>query len=184
MNTILRRSAVSAVALVLAASPVLAGEATPDLARGAKLYNDNCGRCHNPRSPSEYSDREWPLIVTHMRVIGGLPGDQARSIEAFLRATNNPPAPERTAVKESGGSEALDGQQLVERLGCRGCHVVGGAGGGIGPDLDTVFARRSEEYVREQIRHPKVHNPESVMPELGLSDAQIDAILSTLRAAH
>jgi hypothetical protein len=26
------------------------------------------------------------MIITHMRVVAGLPGDQARSIDVFLRA--------------------------------------------------------------------------------------------------
>ena len=63
----------------LAAEPV---EEAPNFARGASLYSANCGRCHNARGPGEYSDGTWPIVVTHMRVIAGLPGDQDRGLSS------------------------------------------------------------------------------------------------------
>lgn len=58
------------------------------VAAGAKAWVDNCGRCHNMRSPGEFNDYEWSLIVDHMRVRANLPGDVARDIKAFLRSAN------------------------------------------------------------------------------------------------
>lgn len=65
---------------------------TPDpmrLARGAKAWADNCGRCHNIRSPREFSDKNWSLIVKHMRVRANIPGKTAEDIELFLKSSNN-----------------------------------------------------------------------------------------------
>lgn len=151
---------------------------TPDFARGASLYSANCGRCHNARGPGEYSDGTWPMIVTHMRVISGLPGDQAREIEAFLRASNNPPV--RVAAKMVPSVE-LSGEQLMQQYGCRGCHTFGGNGGTIGPSLDGLFERRDEAWVRSQIQRPRMHNAKTVMPEFGFSDAEVSRIISVLR---
>ncbi len=175
--------------VVLAATSAAANEAEkapPDLARGARLYSDNCGRCHNARGPAEYSDAHWPLIVTHMRVIAGLPGEQARTIEAFLRASNNPPPPPRrlgrlAAVVPAAG---LSGSELIERYGCRGCHVIGDAGGSIGPSLRGLFERRQADWIRVQIQTPREHNAKTLMPLYGLSDAETSAILEALRAAR
>ena len=59
------------------------------LARGARSWSRECGRCHNLRSPSELSDEEWDVSVTHMRVRANIPGDEAEDIIAFLKASNN-----------------------------------------------------------------------------------------------
>lgn len=79
--------------LLLSAAPALAGDNKPApdpmrFARGAREWADNCGRCHNIRSPKEFSDKDWSLIVKHMRVRANIPGKTADDIEAFLKASN------------------------------------------------------------------------------------------------
>ena len=151
-----------------------------DVARGAKFYSDNCSRCHNARGPGEHRDREWSVVMTHMRVIAGLPGQQARDIEAFLRASNNPP---RLALP-SARRVALSGDELIEQYGCGGCHVIGGGGGTVGPSLDSVFDRRDPEWIRGQIKEPREQNPMTVMPHFGLSDAEVEAIMEALKRSR
>ncbi len=158
-----------------------ADEEMGDFARGAKYYADNCGRCHKARAPSEHRDREWSIVVTHMRVAAGLPGQQARDVEAYLRASNNPPRP--VAPVELATS-VLSGAQLLDSYGCRACHVIGGRGGAIAPELDSVFERRDLEWVRVQIQHPRQHNPLTVMPDFGFTDDQAAMIVEVLRAAQ
>lgn len=164
-------------AAALLTIPISASDEPQDYARGASLYSGNCGRCHNARGPGEYSDRDWPLIITHMRVIAGLPGDQARAVEAFLRASNNPPM--RTAVARA--PSGLSGEELIQSLGCRGCHEIAGQGGSIGPSLKGIFDRRDEDWVRDQIQRPRTNNPRTVMPEFGINDADARAIAEALR---
>ena len=161
------------------ALPGVAQDAVPDFARGASLYSANCGRCHNARGPSEFSDRAWPLIMTHMRVVAGLPGDQARAIEAFLVASNNPPARRAHTVMPLDAS----GAELIDQYGCRGCHRIGAQGGTIGPSLNDVFERRTEAWLQNQIQRPLEHNPRSPMPDFGLNDKQVRAIVDALRRA-
>lgn len=57
-------------------------------ARGARLYNDVCGRCHNARSPAEFSDRDWTTITAHMRTRTHMTRAESRAVAAFLRASN------------------------------------------------------------------------------------------------
>lgn len=174
-----RLSVVSVAAVLLLLAPIAWAETSqPEVARGAKLYSDNCGRCHNPRSPRDLDDRYWPIAVQHMRVIGGIPGDQARAIADFLMASNNPaPVP----LVKQGPPPVLSGSELIETYGCRGCHTIGGQGGQVGPSLDGVLERRDEEWVSVQILEPREHNPATAMPDFGLSKAQVDAIVETLR---
>ncbi len=54
----------------------------------AELWAENCGRCHNVRSPKERSDRQWELITRHMRLRANLPGQDVRRILEFLKDSN------------------------------------------------------------------------------------------------
>jgi len=91
--------AVAVGAITIAAAPrTWAGQDQPaqaaagsdplQIARGASAWANNCGRCHNLRDPKEFSDKNWDVIVNHMRVIAPLPGEVARDVKAFLKATN------------------------------------------------------------------------------------------------
>ncbi len=83
--------AVSCGSLV-AQEPVAEKKAQEDagaaIARGAQAWSDNCARCHNMRQPNEFRDDLWKPIVTHMRVRGGLTGQESRDILLFLQTGN------------------------------------------------------------------------------------------------
>ena len=83
---------ISAILLSAAATAQPAAKANrPDplqIARGAKAWSENCGRCHNLRDPKEFSDKNWDVIVNHMRTLAPLPGAVTRDIKAFLKASN------------------------------------------------------------------------------------------------
>lgn len=71
--------------------PAGAQQSKPDpaqIGRGAKAWAEQCNRCHNLRNIKDQSDGEWSVSVTHMRVRGNIPGQMARDIEAFLKASN------------------------------------------------------------------------------------------------
>ena len=55
---------------------------------GSQLWAENCGRCHNTRSPAVYSDGEWEVAMQHMRVRANLTAEEHRKIERFLKAGN------------------------------------------------------------------------------------------------
>jgi len=71
-------------------TPAIGDASAGNMGRGAKVYSENCGRCHNPRAPSDHLDRDWQVIVQHMRVVAHLTGQQQRDVEAFLLAANEP----------------------------------------------------------------------------------------------
>ncbi len=55
---------------------------------GALAWSQNCMRCHNLRNPKERSDREWDVIVHHMRVRANLTAEEHRLILRFLQSAN------------------------------------------------------------------------------------------------
>ncbi len=67
---------------------VVQGAAEGDFSRGAQAWVENCGRCHNVRDPREFRDDLWRPIVYHMRIRGGLTGQETRDILRFLQESN------------------------------------------------------------------------------------------------
>jgi cytochrome c5 len=63
------------------------GAATLELS-GNELWSQNCGQCHNSRSPKDYSDAQWAVAVMHMRIQARLTGEEERKIRQFLQASN------------------------------------------------------------------------------------------------
>lgn len=59
-----------------------------DFVRGARAWAENCTRCHNVRDPKELRDDQWKTTVFHMRVRGGLTGQQTRDIIKFMQESN------------------------------------------------------------------------------------------------
>lgn len=90
---------------------------------------------------------------------------------------------------------ARRGLTLVQVKGCVGCHTIRGLSTmSVGPDLGalpTVAGARmpgvsAEAYVRESIREPRAFvvpgYADLAMPQLGLTDAEIDAVVAFLLA--
>ncbi len=80
-------SMVFGLAVFAAASTVSQAEEKPRKG-GAQLWSENCVRCHNMRSPSERSDKEWSVIVHHMRVRANLTAEEHKAILEFLQSGN------------------------------------------------------------------------------------------------
>ena len=84
------------------------------------------------------------------------------------------------------------GRELFLSLACVGCHTVKGttAAGKVGPELTYVASKKSiargkltpvdEANLTKWIHDPKATLPDTVMPNLGLSDQQIHDIVQWL----
>lgn len=56
---------------------------------GAQLWAQDCARCHNMRSRSEFNHVQWRIIVHHMRSKGlYLTDAETKKIVDFLQAGN------------------------------------------------------------------------------------------------
>lgn len=61
-------------------------------------------------------------------------------------------------------ADSARGRELVNSLGCKGCHKVEGKGGSVGPALDGVGKRLSADQIQKKLLDPKTTNPKSTMP--------------------
>jgi cbb3-type cytochrome oxidase cytochrome c subunit len=81
------------------------------------------------------------------------------------------------------GSNTSDGAKLFTSERCIYCHTFKGLGAKIGPELTDVTKRRSDDWIRDQIRNPKLHNPHPGMPgHEYLSTKEINAIIQFLKS--
>jgi len=174
-------SGVALWALIVAAVVPLRAQQhsyTPaEIEEGRKLYDANCGRCHNATGDGvtgvelfkqlrrATSDEDVAKIIRD-----GIPGTsmaphafspaQAQSVVAFLRsmvgvAPATPGIANATTGPGRGGAALVGGdvgrgKTLFEgKGGCIGCHRVKGAGGQTGPDLTAIG----------QVRPPRGFDP-------------------------
>src|SRR5437016_248419 len=66
----------------------------------------------------------------------------------------------------ASSSGATSGEALFSANGCGRCHALNGNVGGRAPDLTHVGAdpTHTAEWIADQIKNPKSHNPASRMP--------------------
>jgi cytochrome c oxidase cbb3-type subunit III len=153
-------------AVALAESPI--PKQTPDdLARGRRLFQGQCARCHgmdggggtgpglNRSVLSRASDdqalfsvikegipgtempRAWQMIDNEIWQVAGYVRSLGRTARVAL-----PGEPER-------------GKQLYETKGrCATCHIVRGRGVSLGPDLTEIGARRGVAHLRSALLNP------------------------------
>lgn len=75
---------------------------------------------------------------------------------------------------------ALEGQRLYRDLNCSYCHVLGGAGGSVGPNLDRVLGMHDEAWLTRHFKDPQAVSPGSGMPKLNLLDDEIRSLVAYL----
>ncbi len=56
---------------------------------GTQLWGENCGRCHNPPGPGEFSTSNWDIIGRHMRIRANITETEEKKIIDYLKATGN-----------------------------------------------------------------------------------------------
>ncbi len=74
------------------------------------------------------------------------------------------------------------GSEIFHSNGCAGCHMINGSGGAIGPDLSGEGNRsRSRDWLSIQLRNPKAHYPDTIMPSFSrLGDKDISDLIDYL----
>jgi len=80
---------------------------------------------------------------------------------------------------------AADGEKLYwEKYPCFTCHQIQGKTGGaaVGPDLTDAWKRLNPEWMVLWIKNPQAFDPASLMPNLGVSDAEAIALVAYLES--
>jgi ubiquinol-cytochrome c reductase cytochrome b subunit len=106
---------------------------------------------------------------------------------------NYPNEPSGSSQSQNQTNQAAsliaEGKTLYSSQGCAGCHIIDGEGGSVGPELSNIGSKGlSEQWLLAQLKDPKKHNPNAIMPSFGsLSDQQLNALvayLENLKGTH
>lgn len=157
-----------ALAFTLAAGVAQAQHETAlDVQDGARAFRQQCANCHGPDGDliagidltrgqfrRDYTDAELVGIIRN-----GIPNTpmprsnlsdvQAAKIVAFLRSEA---ASKRSA---SAAGDRDRGKAIFEgKGGCAGCHRVGAAAGGLGPELTVIGRQRRAIEIEQSLLKP------------------------------
>ena len=110
---------------------------------------------------------------------------------AILLQTACATEPEPT-LQEARLQQARIGRELIDGFGCGSCHVIPGASaanGTVGPSLKGIGARayvagsliNTHDNLTLWILSPQKIHPGTVMPDLGVTEEQAEAIAAYLR---
>jgi len=124
----------------------------------------------------EFTDDEIEDVIAFLEWIGGID-------------TNGfPPDPDlslpNAAVAASigkTGSSAAPRPEIFSQV-CVACHSLGGEGGQVGPALDGVADRYSSADLRKWLADPTGIKPGTAMPDLKLSEQQLNRLTAFLMA--
>ncbi|MGM0576395.1 MAG: c-type cytochrome [Myxococcota bacterium] len=122
----------------------------------------------------DFTEQEISDVVAFLDWVGGIDtngfpadpiyGDEAKSAGAATK----------------GQAHVGDRPEIFSQL-CTACHSLGGSGGNVGPALDGVGARFDDpEELNAWLEDPQSVKPGTAMPDLGLSEAQRDELVTFL----
>jgi ubiquinol-cytochrome c reductase cytochrome b subunit len=77
-------------------------------------------------------------------------------------------------------AEEMAGIGYFRKENCISCHVIGGHGNPIGPDLTKTAIHKDAAWMIAHFKRPSAIRPGSSMPPIQLSDAQLNALASFL----
>lgn len=91
------------------------------------------------------------------------------------------------AVAAPPRGDAVRGQQIVQSVGCLGCHILGdesraeaGPRRTFGQPLVGIGGKTSYEWLYDWVRDPKHYSPSTYMPDLRLTDDEVANVASYL----
>jgi cytochrome c oxidase cbb3-type subunit 3 len=148
--------------------PVKLGPLDPEA--GKALFSANCSTCHGVDATGEDGPNLHgvPAALGDSVVAGiirrGIPGtgmpssyilseQDAANIVSWLRTLDSAPA----AAVATG--DPKKGEDLYHLSGCSACHMIGGEGGTIGPDLSHIGAQRGGASLKARLIDPGANLP-------------------------
>jgi nitric oxide reductase subunit C len=87
----------------------------------------------------------------------------------------------RSEERMVAGLGVSPGAAVFQSRGCMNCHSLHGAGGTVGPAMDTIGRRLKFEQIEHYIRNPKAVNPKAMMPaQTTLSEKEFEEVAEFL----
>lgn len=112
----------------------------------------------------------------------GITEEEAKELVAFLdwisKVDTNawPPKPILATPAMVSARGPSEGQRIYQSSNCSECHTINGIGGTMGPDLTHVGSRRDRVWLKGHFKDPQKYVPDSVMPPVMASDADIEQL--------
>lgn len=143
-----------------------------DVAAGGRIYRSHCAECHGlkgeggrgpdlTRGEYRHGSSDAALLKT---VDDGIPGTempglyheehQLWQVVAFVRSLAAGGARQKVIGNAAAGEKLFHGKS-----GCAACHMIGGAGGRMGPDLSVIGSKRGPRNLRVSILDPDAEVP-------------------------
>jgi putative heme-binding domain-containing protein len=138
---------------------------------GQKIFESQCALCHGqkggggrgpalnrPKLDKAADDAALRSLITDGS--GDMPGawqlhpDEVTSVAKYVRSLG-------AMTPEVIPGDAVRGARVFAARGCAGCHIVDGQGGGYGPELTSVGARRAATFLRQTILEPSTTLPDT-----------------------
>ncbi len=95
--------------------------------------------------------------------------------------------PHEFAVKNPPRGDAANGEKVVRSIGCLGCHALtektrleAGPRRTFGQPLQNIGNKTTYEWIYNWVRDPKHYSPDTYMPNLRLTDAQVADVATFL----
>lgn len=78
--------------------------------------------------------------------------------------------------------QVVEGKRAWQKYNCNDCHTILGIGGYYAPDITKVAVYRGDEWLKRFMKDPQgVWPAERVMPDLGLTDEEIDNLVAFMK---
>lgn len=166
-----------------------------DFQKGAKIWADNCGRCHNIRGAKELKDDQWVSTIFHMRIRAGLTGHEARDVITFLQGSNT--VASKTVISDASATKPTSQKNGVKLSGkliytqtCIACHAETGAGAFPGvPDFTKASGvlKKSDATLQKNISEgfQSPGSPMAMPPKGGnpnLTEDDVKSVLGYIRS--
>jgi cytochrome c oxidase cbb3-type subunit III len=150
---------------------------TDDLARGKRLFESQCARCHGisgkggfgpnlarPKLRRAPDDEALRSVIQNGIPNTAMPGEwdlderEVALVATYVRSLGRLPA-EKLPGDPARGKAVYEGKG-----GCAACHMVAGNGSGLGPDLTEIGALRGAGYLRTALVDPGKELPDRAVP--------------------
>ena len=157
---------------------------------------ENCKSCHTVGDGKPKIGPDLARITTHKtaawmighfkRPSSMVPGSamppiqlsdaQLNTLAAFLLKLN----PRNAVALESAPEFAVDGALIYQKSQCGSCHMVNGVGAKLGPPLNGLKQRRTQEWVERHFQNPQALSPGSIMPPYRFTPGEMQKIVAYL----
>jgi ubiquinol-cytochrome c reductase cytochrome b subunit len=101
---------------------------------------------------------------------------QLNTLAAFLLKLNA----RNAEALQSAPDFAVEGALIYQKSQCGSCHSVNGVGVKLGPPLNGLKQRRTEQWVQDHFRNPQALSPGSSMPPYRFTPAEMEKIVAYL----